>query len=122
MLFLAGLTAIPEEIHQAAALDGADGAVDHFLRITWPLLAPTTLFVLVTTTITAFQVFDTVAVLTKGGPAGATDTLVHEIYVRGFQFLDIGFASALVVLFVMLVAGLSLLQLLLADRRIHYGG
>ncbi|MDJ0942250.1 MAG: sugar ABC transporter permease [Kiloniellales bacterium] len=67
VLFLAGLTAIPNEVYEAAALDGADRGFERFWRISWPLLAPTTLFVVVITSITAFQVFDTVAVLTQGG-------------------------------------------------------
>ena len=122
VLFLAGLTAIPRDVQEAADLDGADGAIDRFLRITWPLLAPTTLFVTVTTAITAFQVFDTVAVLTEGGPSGATDVLLYKIYLEGFQFFEIGYASALAIIFLLLIAGLSLLQFRLVDRRVHYGG
>jgi multiple sugar transport system permease protein len=122
VLFLAGLTAIPQDIYDAAALDGADRGFDRFWRITWPLLAPTTLFVAVTTTITAFQVFDTVAVLTRGGPMGSTDTLLYTIYQEGFVYFETGYASALTVVFLAFIVGFSLLQIRVAERRIHYGG
>jgi multiple sugar transport system permease protein len=121
VLFLAGLTAIPRDLYDAAKLDGADGSFDSFVRISWPLLAPTTLFVVVTTTITAFQVFDTVAVLTKGGPGGATDVLLYKIYLEGFQYLEIGYAAALTVVFLCCVATVALAQIRLSDRRVHYG-
>lgn len=122
VLFLAGLTAIPKELYEAAALDGVDGGFDRFWRITWPLLAPTTLFVAVVTSITAFQVFDTVAVLTRGGPMGSTDVLLYTIYLEGFQYFEIGYASALTVVFLAFIVVVSLLQIWIVDRRIHYGG
>lgn len=122
VLFLAGLTAIPNEIYEAAALDGADRGFDRFWRISWPLLAPTTLFVAVTTSITAFQVFDTVAVLTQGGPMHATEVLLYKIYLEGFQYFEIGYASALTVVFLVFILAFSLIQIALVDRRIHYGG
>lgn len=122
VLFLAGLTAIPRELYEAAALDGADRGFDRFWRISWPLLAPTTLFVAVTTSITAFQVFDTVAVLTQGGPMKATEVLLHTIYLEGFQYFEVGYASALTVVFLLFVLAFSLIQIGIVDRRIHYGG
>jgi multiple sugar transport system permease protein len=122
VLFLAGLSSIPRDVYDAAALDGADRGFDRFWRVTWPLLAPTTLFVTVTTSITAFQVFDTVAVLTRGGPMGSTGVLLYRIYLEAFQHFEIGYASALAVVFLVFVAVLSLAQIGLTDRRIHYGG
>ena len=121
VLFLAGLTAIPREIYDAAAIDGADGGFDRFWRVTWPLLAPTTLFVVVTTSITAFQVFDTVATLTRGGPMGSTEVFLYRIYLEGFEYLDMGRGAALAVVFLFIVLMTSLLQVRLVDRRIHYG-
>jgi multiple sugar transport system permease protein len=121
VLFLAGLTAIPREIYEAAALDGVDSGFDRFWRITWPLLAPTTLFVVVTTSITSFQVFDTVAVLTQGGPMQSTEVLLYKVYLEGFQYFEIGYASALITVFLVFVLAFSLIQIGLADRRIHYG-
>lgn len=121
VLFLAGLTDIPEELYHAAALDGAERGFDRFWRITWPLLAPTTLFVTVTVSITAFQVFDVVAALTKGGPMGSTEVLLYRIYTEGFQDFQIGRAAALAVLFLIFVTTMSLIQMRVVDRRIHYG-
>lgn len=122
VLFLAGLTAIPKEIYEAAALDGADSGFERFWRITLPLLAPTTLFVVITTSITAFQVFDTVAVLTQGGPMKSTEVLLYTVYLEGFQYFEIGYASALVTLFLAFILAFSLFQIAVVDRRIHYGG
>lgn len=122
VLFLAGLTAIPRDIYEAAALDGADSGFDRFWRFTWPLLAPTTLFVVIVTSITAFQVFDTVAVLTQGGPMRSTQVLLYKIYQEGFQYFEIGYASALITIFLAFVLAFSLAQFWLAERRIHYGG
>lgn len=67
ILFLAGLTAIPRDLYEAADIDGCSSGIDRFLTITWPLLGPTTMFVVITTMITAFKIFDTVAVMTRGG-------------------------------------------------------
>ncbi len=99
VLFLAGLASVPADIYDAAALDGMDRGWDRLLRITFPMLAPTTLFVVVTTTITAFQAFDAVAALTKGGPAGSTETLLYRIYLEAYQYTNMGYASALSMLF-----------------------
>lgn len=122
ILFLAGFTAIPSQIYEAGELDGIDQPFDRFRYITWPLLAPTTLFVVITTTITAFQVFDTVAVLTRGGPMKSTEVLLYRVYQEGFQFFEMGRAAAMITLFLVIILGFSLLQFWLADKRIHYGG
>lgn len=122
VLFLAGFTAIPREIYEAAALDGADGGFDRFWRITWPLLAPTTLFVVITSSINAFQVFDLVAVLTKGGPMQSTEVLLYRVYLEGFQYFQMGRASAMVTVFLVVIVAISILQFRFADKRIHYGG
>lgn len=122
VLFLAGLTAIPHDIYEAASIDGIDGGFDRFWRITLPLLAPTTLFVLITCSISAFQVFDTVAVLTKGGPMKSTEVLLYAVYLEGFRYLEIGRASALVTLFLAFILMFSLLQVFVAERRSDHGG
>jgi len=72
VLFLAGLKAIPRDLYEAAAVDGADGTCERFRSVTWPMLGPVTLFVVTITAVRSFQVFDTVAVLTDGGPNKAT--------------------------------------------------
>lgn len=118
ILFLAGLASLPRDVHDAAALDGMSG-IERFIRVTWPLLAPTALFVTVTSGITAFQVFDSVAALTRGGPMGSTDVLLYRIYQTAYQQLDIGLGAALSVLFLVVIVAISLLQVAIADRRSH---
>ena len=94
LIYLAGLQGIPEYLKEAAAIDGAN-RWQTFYRITLPLLQPTTFFIFVTSLIGAFQVFDVVYVMTGGGPANATTTLVHQIYNAAFKALDMGYAAAM---------------------------
>ena len=120
ILFLAGLTAIPRDLYDAADIDGADSAWDRFARVTWPMLGPTTLFVVVTTTITAFRVFDTVAVITRGNPQGRSDVLLYTLYKVGFQDFNMGPASAMTIVFLVFVLVVALVQAFVIDRRTHY--
>jgi multiple sugar transport system permease protein len=94
LIYLAGLQGIPDYLKEAAAIDGAN-AWQAFRKITLPLLQPTTFFIFVTSLIGAFQVFDQVYVMTGGGPAGSTTTLVHQIYNAAFKALDMGYAAAM---------------------------
>jgi multiple sugar transport system permease protein len=120
VLFLAGLSAIPRDLYEAAALDGARTAPDRFLRVTWPMLGPTTMFVTITSTITAFKVFDTVVVLTRGGPLGSTETLLYVLYLEGFQYFRTGYAAATTVALLAFLVLLSILQARVIDRKVHY--
>lgn len=110
VLFLAGLQDIPPALYEAAALDGAR-ALDRFRNVTWPLLRPTTAFVATTSLILSFQVFDVVRVMTQGGPVHATTVFVYAIYEQVFMNLRVGRASAEVVVFFVLLLGLTGLQL-----------
>jgi multiple sugar transport system permease protein len=121
VLFLAGLSAIPRDLYEAAEIDGCVNGLDRFFTITLPLLGPTLMFVLITTSITAFKIFDTVAVLTRGNPMGTTDVLLYDIYLEGFQYFHTGYASALTVLFLVVILIFSAIQAYLVDRRVHYG-
>lgn len=121
VLFLAGLKAIPPDLYEAAALDGADGAWERFRRVTWPMLAPATVFVVTITAIRSFQVFDTIAVLTQGGPNKATSVLLFQMYQEGFSFLRSAYAAALTVVFLAFVLLLTLVQVALLERRTHQG-
>ncbi|WP_102127572.1 carbohydrate ABC transporter permease [Deinococcus planocerae] len=103
LLFYAGLQAIPRTVYEAAAIDGSSEWTT-FRRITLPLLRPVTVFVLVTSVIGSFQIFDTVAVTTQGGPADATKVLVYYIYQNAFSFFRMGYATAMsMVLFAILI-------------------
>lgn len=120
VLFLAGLSAIPRELYEAADVDGASNPIDRFLRVTWPLLGPTTMFVIVTTFITAFKVFDTVAVMTRGGPMGSSEVLLYAIYLEGFQYFHLSYAATLTLIFLAFTLVFSVAQTFFLERRVHY--
>jgi multiple sugar transport system permease protein len=120
VLFMAGLTSIPKDLYEAAAVDGADSAIDRFRLVTWPMLGPVTLFVIVITAIRSFQVFDTVQVLTKGGPNKASEVLLYTMYSEGFEFFRSGYASAVTVVFLVFVLALAALKVFILDKRVHY--
>ena len=119
IIYLAGLQAIPGDLYEAAALDGA-GGWQRFRHITWPLLTPTTLFLLITLTITSFQGFDIVQIMTQGGPVTSTVIYVYYIYEQAFQYFKLGKASAAVVLFFVAIVALTFVQWLVFRRRVHY--
>jgi multiple sugar transport system permease protein/sn-glycerol 3-phosphate transport system permease protein len=119
LFFLAGLQGIPPDFYEAASLDGAN-RFRQFFAITLPLLSPTMFFVLVTSVIGSAQVFDTVYLMTKGGPASATSVLNFNIFRQAFEFFHAGYASALsMVLFVILLI-ITLLQVLYFRSRSIY--
>ena len=119
VIYLAGLQSIPGDFYEAAALDGA-GPWQRFRFVTWPLLTPTTLFLVVTLTIASFQGFDIVKIMTQGGPVTATMIYVYYIYEQAFQYFKLGKASAAVVIFFALILALTVLQWRVFRRRIHY--
>ncbi|CAN5516135.1 sugar ABC transporter permease [soil metagenome] len=116
VLFMAGLTAVPRELYEAAAVDGAGRGFERFKLVTWPMLGPVTLFTVVITAIRAFQVFDTVKVLTEGGPNKASEVLLHTIYAEAFNFFRNGYAAALVVVFLLFIMALSAVRLFVLGR------
>lgn len=120
VLFSAGLQGIPEQYYEAAQIDGA-GKGRQFWNITLPLLSPTTFFILVMSVIGSFQVFDTVYVLTSGGPLGSTKVLVFYLYEHAFKYFEMGYASAVAYLLFALVFALTLLQVKYLRGSIHYG-
>ncbi len=109
LIFLAGLQEIPISLYEAATIDGANNW-QKFRRITLPQLRNTTAFVIISTTILAFRLFDQVKVMTDGGPNGATYTVVLHIFNMGFRRQYIGYASALTVVFFLLVLAISIVQ------------
>jgi len=119
VLFLAGLQNIRQDIYEAAALDGATGW-QRFWRITLPLLSPMTFFVLIISIIGSFQIFELVYVMTKAGPANATNTLVYFIYQNGFMFYRMGYASAAAMVLFLIVLVATLVQYRMQDRWVHY--
>jgi len=121
VLFMAGLTAIPRELREAACVDGAHSGWSRFWLVTWPLLGPTTLFVVTITMIRSIRVFDTVAVLTRGGPNKASEVLLYTMYTEGFTFMRLGYSAAITLVFLVIVLALMWVQTRVLDRRVHYG-
>jgi sn-glycerol 3-phosphate transport system permease protein len=119
IVLLAGLQGIPEEIYEAARLDGARG-VRMFTRITVPLVSPSRFFLLVVDTVAVLQAFTQIHLLTRGGPVDATRTLVYSIYLDAFQNFQFGFASAESVVLFALVLVLTLIQFRFVERLVHY--
>lgn len=120
VLYLAGLTAVPKELYHAAEMDGVDSAWSRFRLITWPLLGPTTVFVVTITMIRSFQVFDTVEALTGGGPVKSTYVMMFAIYEKAIQHNLVGMGSAITVVFLLFVMTLTLIQRWLVERKVHY--
>ena len=119
VMFLAGLQSIPNSYYEAAAIDGAN-PVKKFLFITVPLISPTTFFVLIISVIGSFQIFDLTTVLTAGGPANSTNTLVMYVYQAGFKFFRMGYASALSTILFIIILIFTIIQNQLAKRWVHY--
>jgi multiple sugar transport system permease protein len=85
------------------------------------MLGPTLMFVIVTSSHTAFKVFDTVAVMTHGGPMGSSEVLLYSVYLEGFQYFHTAYAAALTVVFLAFILVFSVIQTFTLDRRVHYG-
>ena len=120
LFFLAGLQSIPKSLIEAAAIDGA-GPVRRFWTVVFPLLTPTTFFLLVVNLVYAF--FDTFGVIdatTQGGPAGATNILVYKVYHDGVKSADLGGSSAQSVILMIIVIALTVVQFRFIERKVHY--
>lgn len=119
VLFLAGLQGVPEHLYEAARIDGA-GPFQRFLFITVPMLTPTTFFVFVINIINSFQVFDQAFIMTGGGPANATNTIVYNIYQNAFQFFKMGYAAAMAWVLFAIIFVVTVVQFRLQSRWVHY--
>jgi sn-glycerol 3-phosphate transport system permease protein len=119
IFYLAALQTLPPELGEAARIEGASRWY-FFRRVTFPLLMPTTLFVLVNATINSFKLVDHLFILTKGGPDNASNLLLYYIYQVAFSFFDTSYAATLTVVLLALLAGFALLQFQLIERRVHY--
>lgn len=115
ILYIAALQAIPRDYEQAAQLEGAS-RWQIFRMVIWPLLAPTTLIIMVITTIGSFKVFDHIYLMTGGGPENGTLVLAYYIYQQGFEFFNIGYASALAIIMFAIVLALTIVQLILRQK------
>jgi sn-glycerol 3-phosphate transport system permease protein len=119
IFYLAALQSLAPELEEAAQMEGASRWY-FFRRVTFPLLMPTTLFVLVNATINSFKLVDHLFILTKGGPDNASSLLLYYIYQVAFSFFDTAYASTLTVVLLALLASLAVVQFQLVERRVHY--
>ncbi|HYP82520.1 sugar ABC transporter permease [Variovorax sp.] len=119
IFYLAALQSLNPSLREAAAIEGASRGY-FFRRVLWPLLMPTTLFVLINACINAFRMVDHLFVLTRGGPDNASILLLYHLYEVGFSFWDTAYASAITVVLVLVLAAIALFQFFVLDRRVHY--
>ena len=119
IFYLAALQSMSPHLAEAAAIEGASRAY-FFRRITFPLLMPTTLFVLVNAVINAFRLVDHIVVMTRGGPDNATALLLYYIFEIGFRFWDSSYAAALTMVLLVILGSVAILQFVFLERRTHY--
>src|SRR5256885_3839217 len=119
IFYLAALQSLPPQLEEAARVEGAPRWY-FFWRVTFPLLMPTTLFVLVNATINSFKLVDHLFILTKGGPDNASNLLLYYIYQVAFSFFDTAYASTLTVVLLLLLGAFAILQFQLIEKRVHY--
>lgn len=121
ILYLAAMGSIPVSLYEAARIDGAN-PFTQWWRITLPLLKPTTLYLMIVSTIGSFQVFDQVMLMTQGGPGYATTTIVHRIYNVAFRDFQFGYAGAMSMLLFVIVITLAFIQSKLVASDVELGG
>ncbi|MFT8321065.1 MAG: sugar ABC transporter permease [Bacillus sp. (in: firmicutes)] len=119
LIFIAGLQSIPKDMYEAAAMDEAN-KFRTFIKLTLPMLSPTLFFLTIISIINSFQVFETISIMTQGGPINSTNTFVYFIYEYGFRFFKIGFASAAGVILLIIISLLTILYFRLLANRVHY--
>lgn len=122
IIFLAGLQSIPEHYYEAASLDGA-GKWASFRNVTWPMLSPTTFYVLLMSTITSFQVFIQIYAMqgpVGGNPLGTTRTLVYYLYEKGFSDWQMGYANAVAFVLFLIILALTIVQRKVLESKVHY--
>lgn len=120
VLFLAGLKMIPQDLYEAAAVDGADSTLERLRTVTLPMLGPTLMFVSIVVTLRSIEVFDTVSILTKGGPGTSSEVMLYSLYRESFLYLQTGYGAAIAVVFLLDVTVLTLIQARTMDRKVHY--
>ncbi len=119
IFYLAALQTLNPSLKEAAAIEGASRWY-FFRRVQWPLLMPTTVFVLVNAVINAFRLVDHVFILTRGGPDNATTLLLYHLYEVGFKFWDTAYAAAITVVLVVVLSSVALFQFFVLDKKVHY--
>ena len=119
IFYLAALQAIPPSLAEAAAIEGASRTY-YFRRVVFPLLMPTTLFVMVNAVINSVRLVDHIFVMTRGGPNNATSLLLYHVYNVGFSFWDTAYAAALTIVLLVVLAAVAIGQFVFLDKKVHY--
>ncbi|WP_416147582.1 carbohydrate ABC transporter permease [Salipaludibacillus sp. HK11] len=119
LVFIAGLQSIPKDMYEAAELDQSSRWTT-FYKITLPMLSPTLFFLVVINVIGSFQVFESIQIMTQGGPINSTSTLVYYIYEYGFRYFQIGYASAAGVILLIVISIMTFFYFHLLSKRVHY--
>lgn len=119
LILFGGLRGIDRTLYEAARIDGASN-FKVLTKITLPLLTPTLFFVLITTIVNSFQLFPQIMVMTGGGPEGTTQVMVERIYTYGFRYFQMGYASALAILLMLIIVTITLIQMILQKKWVFY--
>lgn len=119
IIFLTALQGIPDQVYEAADIDGAN-SLQRFFHITLPLLSPTTFLVFVMRVMGAFKMFEETYIMTEGGPGGSTETIVYAIFKHGFQWFRMGYASAIAWVLFIIIFACTLIQFKLQKNWVHY--
>lgn len=119
LIIIAGLQSIPKHLYEAAALDRTP-PWRRFVKITFPMLSPSLFFLTIIGILDSIKVFETISIITKGGPLNSTNTLVYYIYENGFIFFNIGYASAAGVILLVILSILTLLYFKVLSKKVHY--
>lgn len=120
IIFLAGLQNVPKILYEAAEIDGA-GVWDKFRNITWPIISPTTYFILIMSTISSFQVFAQIFMMTPtGGPLNSTTVIVFYLYQKAFTHFQMGYASAVALILFLIIFAMTILQKVFLEKKVHY--
>lgn len=119
LIILSALQSIPKHLYEAASLDKATKR-QTFFRITLPMISPTLFFLTIVSIIGSFKVFETIQIITSGGPQNSTNTLVYSIYEYGFQFYKIGYASAIGVVLLVIISVFTIIYFKLLSKKVHY--
>jgi len=119
IIYLAGLQNIPQHLYEAAKIDGAN-RWQLFRHVTWPLLTPTSFFILIIAVINSFQSFTQIHVMTQGGPIGSTTVIVYYLYQQAFQQFTMGYGSAIAMVLFAIILVLTLIQMKALGPRVHY--
>jgi multiple sugar transport system permease protein len=119
VIFLAGLQGIPKHLYESADIDGA-GLWHKFRHITVPMISPVTFFVLIMSTISSFQVFAQIYMMTQGGPNKSTSVIVYHLYDKAFQKFDMGSSSAIAFVLFIIILIMTIIQRKVAEKKVHY--